>query len=175
MNILTDPKIEMKTKAFETMALPHIDSVYRVALYMLGNESDAEELVQNTYLRAYKFLDRYEKGTNCKVWLLKLSVDALMKFFSLNNIITRIPQISENEKSWITSERESFGYETIEKVSVDDVDKAIQSLPIMCRMIVIFADMEKFSYREISYITGCPIGTVVSRLHEGHQILKEKL
>jgi len=175
MNALTDPEIKMKTKVFETMDLPHIDSVYTFALYMVGNESDAEELVQDIYLRAYKFLDRYKKGTNCKAWLLKLSVDALMKFFSLNNIITCIPQISGNEKSWITSERESSGYETTEKGSEDDVDKVIHSLPIMYRMIIMLADMEKFSYREISYIIGCPIGTVVSKLHEGHQILKEKL
>lgn len=165
-----------KMERFESIAVTYIDSIYSFASYMTENECDAQDLVQHTYIRAYKHFDDLEDETNYKAWLLKISVDAFMKSIPHSKMPANVSRASNNEEFMNhISDEKTFKEEAPEKDLEDDVVKAIQSLPIKCRMIVILADIEKFSYGEISYILDCPIGTVASKLHEGHQILKEKL
>jgi len=142
-----------KMERFESTAVIYIDSIYSFALYMTENECDAQDLVQYTYIKAYKHFEDLEGETNYKAWLLRISVDAFMKSIPYGK----------------------FEDETSERDLEDDVARAIQSLPIKYRMIVILADIEKFSYREISYIIDCPVETVGPKLREGRQMLKEKL
>jgi RNA polymerase sigma-70 factor, ECF subfamily len=165
-----------KIEKFESMAIIHIDSIYNFALYMTGNECNAQDLVQYTYIKAYKRFDDLQDETDYKAWLLKISVDAIMKSIKYGNAPANISGTLDNEESinHISNEK-TFDEDTSDKDLEDDVVKAIQSLPIKCRMIVILADIENFSYREISYILDCSMGTVASTLHEGRQMLKEKL
>ncbi|MDQ1316440.1 MAG: polymerase sigma-70 factor, subfamily [Candidatus Poribacteria bacterium] len=165
-----------KIERFESIAVVYIDSIYSFALYMTENECDAQDLVQYTYIKAYKHFDDLEDETNYKAWLLKISVDAFMKSIPHGNMPANVSHTSNNEEFMNhISDEKTFKEETSEKDIKDDVTMAIQSLPIKYRMIVILADIEKFSNSEISYILNCPMGTVTSKLHEGRQMLKEKL
>ena len=134
-----------RTERFKEMILEHIDSIYRFALYMTGNENDTQDLYQNIYVKACKGFDDLEDKTKFKAWLLKMSLDALIKF--------------------------APSYEISEKNLEDDVDRAMYSLSIKYRIFIILADIENFSYKEISYITSCPVGTVASKLYESRQIM----
>jgi RNA polymerase sigma-70 factor (ECF subfamily) len=175
MNMPIDVGIS-KMERFESTAVIYIDSIYSFALYMTENECDAQDLVQYTYIKAYKHFDDLEDNTDYKAWLLKISVGAFMKSIPHGKMPANIFHTPDNEEFMNhTSDEKTFEEETSEKDLEDDVARFIQSLPIECRMIVILADIEKFSYKEISHIIDCPMGTVASKLHEGRQMLKEKL
>jgi RNA polymerase sigma-70 factor, ECF subfamily len=149
---LTNMPIEVeasRTERFKGMMLKYTDTIYRFALYMTGNEYDAQDLFQRICVVAYKSFDGLEDETNYRAWLLKISVDTLIKF---------VPT-----------------YEVSEKNLEDDIDRAIYSLPVKYRMTIILADVENFTYKEISYIIGCPVMTVASELYEGRQTLKQKM
>jgi RNA polymerase sigma-70 factor, ECF subfamily len=146
----TPIKVEAsRTERFKGMMLKYTDTIYRFALYMTGNDYDAQDLFQKICVVAYKNFNGLEDETNYRAWLLKISVDTLTNF---------VPT-----------------YEVSEKNLEDDVDRAIYSLPVRYRMIIILADVENFTYKEISYIISCPVITVASELYEGRQTLKQKL
>lgn len=161
-----------KTEKFETMAVIHIDLIYNFVLHALGREYDAQILIQEIYIKAYKYFDDFDYGTDYKLWLLKITKDALTKFVLNKKICTHTSSISN--KNTRTSDKVSRN-ETSEINSEDYVAKAIYSMPIEYRMIVILADIEKFSYSDISYIIGCPVKTIVSGLQTSRKILKRKL
>jgi len=169
-------RLESKTERFETEALEHVDSVYRFALCMTKNESDAQDLVQDTYLRAYRFFDKFEEGTNCRAWLLRI-----LKNTFINSIrrerrqpqMIHLPEMEENGMELRSNgdpEDEVFG-----DLLDDDVAAAMDGLPLAYRSVVLLADVEGFSYREIADIIGCPIGTVMSRLSRGRSLLRKRL
>jgi len=162
--MLTD--IEMtKTERFEEMAVIHIDLIYNFVLHTLGREHDAQILVQEIYIKAYKCFDDFDYETDCKLWLLKITKETLVKFVLCNSNRLHTSSISNMKSDIKTSDIDSEDY----------VVKAIHSLPTKCRMIVILADVEKLSYNEISYIIGCPVKTVASKLRVSRQIIKRKL
>ncbi len=167
-------------KEFESEAIPHMDILYNYALRMTGNSDDANDLVQETYLKAFRFWDKYEKGTNIRAWLFRI-----MK----NSYINRYRKESK-EPETIDYENIANFYNTIrhqytdqndlqEKIFggllEDDVARALESLPEDFRTVVILSDIEGLSYEEIAEFVDCPIGTIRSRLHRGRKMLQTKL
>ena len=174
MSINTE--VEIDVEKFETAALEHMDSLYRYALYMAENESDAQDLVQDTYLRAYRFFDKFEEGTNCKAWLLTILKNTFI------NTVRRDRKHSQNIR---LSEMEDRGVELSVDANPedmifgslfdDDITTAMDSLNVECKTVVLLADVEGLSYKEIARVVGCPIGTVMSRLCRGRRLLRKKL
>jgi RNA polymerase sigma-70 factor, ECF subfamily len=169
-----------KHTEFEAEALPHMDVLYNFALRTTGNEDDARDLLQETYLKAYRFWDKYEKGTNIRAWLFRI-----MK----NSYINRYRKETKEPDKVDYEDIENF-YNTIRAVSTDpndlqeqlygnllgdEVTKALQSLPDDFRTVVILCDIEGLTYEEIAEFVECPIGTVRSRLHRGRKLLQAKL
>lgn len=170
--------IEMKSKieTFEALAIPHIDSLYRFALHITSNESDAEDLVQDTYLRAYKFFDKFRDGTNCKAWLLKILRNTFINSFHRNKRYNqRFCLLNNVELITVLPNNPTPEDEIFAGLLKDEIVAAINALPVNFRTVILLADIEELSYREISEIIDRPIGTVMSRLHRGRRILRKKL
>jgi RNA polymerase sigma-70 factor (ECF subfamily) len=165
-----------ETNKFQVVAHAHIDSVYRFALYMAGDESDAQNLVQNTYLKAYKSFDRFEEGTNCKAWLLAILNNTFMNTIHRDRIHLQAVHPPEIEECGSEPADNADPQNEIPTAPLhNDVAAAISELPIRYRAVVLLADMEGLSYKEIANIVGCPARTVMSRLCEGRKLLRRKL
>ncbi|MFH0990887.1 MAG: sigma-70 family RNA polymerase sigma factor [bacterium] len=171
---------QKKQSDFETEALPHMDVLYNFALRTTGNNDDAKDLLQETYLKAYRFWDKYEKGTNIRAWLFRI-----MK----NSYINRYRKETKEPDTVDYDAIENF-YHSIRSESTDpndlqekifgnllgdEVAKALESLPDDFRTVVILSDIEGLTYEEIAEFVECPIGTVRSRLHRGRKLLQAKL
>lgn len=165
---------------FEKEALPHMDILYNYALRTTGNEDDARDLLQETYLKAYRFWDKYEKGTNIRAWLFRI-----MK----NSYINRYRKETKEPDKVDYGDIENF-YNSIRadyadtndlqeklfgNLLGDEVAKALEELPEDFRTVVILCDIEGMTYEEISEFIERPIGTVRSRLHRGRKLLQAKL
>jgi RNA polymerase sigma-70 factor (ECF subfamily) len=176
----TSRSTKKKHAEFEAEAVPHMDVLYNFALRTTGNENDARDLLQETYLKAYRFWDKYEKGTNIRAWLFRI-----MK----NSYINRYRKETKEPDKVDYEDIENF-YNLIRAESTDpndlqqqlygnllgdEVTKALQSLPDDFRTVVILCDIEGLTYEEIAEFIECPIGTVRSRLHRGRKLLQEKL
>ena len=165
-----------KDERFEAVALTHMDSIYRSALYMAKDESDAQDLVQDTYLRAYRFFDKFEEGTNCKAWLLKILRNTFINTIRRGRRqlqVVHLPEMNEHGlelSSDATPEDGVFG-----DLFDDDIVTAMNELPVDYKTAIMLADVERLPYKEISDIMDCPIGTVMSRLHRGRKMLRESL
>lgn len=167
---------------FEALALAHLDSLYASALRLTKNERDAEDLVQDTCMRAYRFFDKFERGTNIKAWLFRILTNTFINRYRRKvkeRAATEGPEqeavqalfFSQDATDQATNpERYLF-----DRLLSDDVLRAIDSLPIDFRMVVILADLQEFSYKEIADILGCPVGTVMSRLFRGRKQLQKML
>jgi len=172
--------VRAKQKEFEAEALPHMDLLYNFALRTAGNASDAQDLLQETYLKAFRFWDKYEKGTNIRAWLFRI-----MK----NSYINRYRKISREPDKVDYDDVENF-YDSVRDESKDTTDlqqkmfggllgdevtRALQNLPVDFRTVVILCDIEELTYEEIADFLNCPIGTVRSRLHRGRRMLQKEL
>ena len=167
---------------FEAAAMPFVDSLYNTAFRMARNAEDAEDLVQESYLKAYKYYDKFQEGTNFKAWLFKI-----LKNTFINNYRRRQQrppqsdfaeieesfetQVSDEVKRRIKSPEE----ELLEDVLDEDVQRALDELPSDYRMAVLLADLEGFSYKEIAEILELPVGTVMSRLYRGRKLLEASM
>jgi RNA polymerase sigma-70 factor, ECF subfamily len=165
---------------FEQKALPFVDALYNTAYRMTRNAEDAEDLVQETYLKAYRYYDKFEEGTNLKAWLFKI-----MKNTFINNYRRQqqtppqsdFADIEESFESLVSKDAasqipKSPEEEFLEEVLDEDVQRALDSLPTDYRMVVVLADLEGFSYKEIAEILEVPVGTVMSRLYRGRRLLE---
>ncbi|MCX6140034.1 MAG: sigma-70 family RNA polymerase sigma factor [Candidatus Kapabacteria bacterium] len=167
-------------KAFETEAIPHMSSLYSFAVRLTRDSDDAADLVQETFLKAFRFFDKFERGTNCKAWLFRI-----LK----NSYINKFRQTANAPDTVKYGDIEEF-YETIRDSSVatsdleiqlfdqtldDEVSTAINSLPNEFRTVLVLCDIEDFTYAEIADYIDCPIGTVRSRLHRARKILAGQL
>jgi RNA polymerase sigma-70 factor (ECF subfamily) len=167
---------EPKDERFERVALAHINSLYRSALSMSKNENDAQDLVQETYLRAYKFFDKFKEGTNCRAWLFRILRNIFINTMHYNKARPQVIYLSqmedENEElsSDASPEDSIFG-----DVFDDDMSAAMKRLPDKLRTTVLLADVEELSYQEIADAMNCPVGTVMSRLHRGRRMLRKEL
>jgi RNA polymerase sigma-70 factor, ECF subfamily len=164
---------------FEAAAMPFVDALYNTAYRMTRNAEDAEDLVQETYLKAYRYYDKFQEGTNFKAWLFKI-----MKNTFINNYRKKqqappqsdFADIEESFESQVSDEMarqiKSPEQEFLENVLDEDVQRALDSLPADYRMVVLLADLEGFSYKEIAEILEVPVGTVMSRLYRGRRLLE---
>ncbi len=172
-----DPELE---ELFETEMLPHLQALFRFAFKLTGNEEDANDLVQDTYLKAYRFIHSYEKGSNAKAWLFRI-----LK----NSFINNYRKVSKQPSKVDYDEAENFLNTGISSHSDsidmrqkmfrgligDEVSVALNKLPVDFRAVIILCDIEDFTYEEISKIIDIPIGTVRSRLHRARKMLREML
>ncbi|MFC1715976.1 sigma-70 family RNA polymerase sigma factor [Candidatus Poribacteria bacterium] len=171
-----DAETIWKTNRFQEEALPHMDSVYRCALYMTKNESDAKDLVQETYFRAYKFFSNFREGTDCKAWLITILRNTFINTIHRERKHPQMIYLSEINEHEIGLSGDADPEDTIfGNLFDDDVAAAMDSLPVKYRTAVLLADIEGFSYREIADRVNCPIGTVMSRLGRGRRLLKKRL
>jgi RNA polymerase sigma-70 factor, ECF subfamily len=168
---------------FQEEAMPLLDSLYAGALRMTRNPADAEDLVQDTLLRAYRAFDRFEPGTNLKAWLFRIMTNAYINTYRKKQ---REPQkVSSEEVEDFDLYRELKDHdpslsETPETIVLDslvdsDITEAIDALPEQFRLAVVLSDVEDFSYAEIAEIMDVPLGTVMSRLHRGRKALQKRL
>jgi RNA polymerase sigma-70 factor (ECF subfamily) len=166
---------------FEAEAMPYLNGMYAAAYRLTRNASDAEDLVQETFLRAYRGFHQFEPGTNLKAWLYRILMNTFINSYRKRQ---REPQtISEDEvEDWYLYSKMVEGgaepsaeAEVLEKIPDEDVQQALMALPEQFRTAVLLADVEGFSYKEIADITGVPIGTVMSRLHRGRKALEKRL
>lgn len=169
-------------KEFEELTLPHLDPLYSAALRLTKNERDAEDLVQDTFLRAYRFFDKFERGTNIKAWLFRILTNTFINRYRRSVKERSIVEGSEKEavqERFVSRRATEYAANPeqflFDRLLSDDVLRAIDELPIDFRLVVILADLQDFSYNEIAEIVGCPVGTVMSRLYRGRKLLQKKL
>jgi RNA polymerase sigma-70 factor (ECF subfamily) len=174
-------KIRPSLVDFEREALPHLPALYSAALRLTRNERDAEDLVQDAVLRAYRFFDTFEAGTNCKAWLFRILTNVFCNRYREREREREI--LDEAESSEANLEQFTAGAEAgrdvenalLGRIVSEDVEKALAQVPQDFRLAVILADLEDFSYKEIAEIMNCPAGTVMSRLYRGRKILQRLL
>jgi RNA polymerase sigma-70 factor (ECF subfamily) len=167
---------------FEHLALKHIDPLYSAALRLTKNDRDAEDLVQDTFLRAYRFFDKFERGTNIKAWLFKILTNTFINRYRRvvkeRNIVEGSERDAVHER-FISREASDSAANPeawfFDRLLSDDVLQAVDSLPIDFRLVVILADLQEFSYKETAEILDVPVGTVMSRLYRGRRLLQKAL
>ena len=170
-----------KRKEFEAEALPHMDALYRTALRLAKNQSDAEDLVQEAFAKAYRFWDKFELGSNCRAWLFKIMTNIFINEYrskSRSPLQANIDDIDDNYLygQLAGSEMTENPEQTLfSKLFDDDVKKAIENLPDDFRLVAVLSFLEGFSYQEIAEIADLQLGTVKSRLHRGRKLLQKQL
>jgi RNA polymerase sigma-70 factor, ECF subfamily len=176
------PKRDPLRDDFESEALPHMDALFANALRLTHSRSDAEDLVQETILRAFRFFDRFERGSNIKAWLLRIQY---------NTFVNRYRRSSKEREIKDRMVHEPSGQDVISREALRaltdpmgaalrpllsrEIERALSELPEDQRMVVVLADIEELSYKEIASVLGCPIGTVMSRLHRARRALRKHL
>ncbi len=166
---------------FEEIVLVHLHTLYHAALNMTREEKEAEDLVQETCIKAYRFFHRFERGTNCKAWLLTILRNTYINNYRKQQREPLMLDLQEarelpQDEQQITPEKKIYEDESRLRFLIhDEVKRALDRLPPEFRLVIILADMEGYSYKEIAQILDCPIGTVMSRLHRGRRLLQHTL
>jgi len=169
-----------KHRIFETEFLPHIDAMYNFAYRITYDEDASKDLIQDTYYKAYKFIESFQVGTNAKAWLFRILKNSFINEFRKKNkepakidyqdVETYYNSDDVNEV--ITSD---LRVEVLQDMIGDEVSNALNALAVDFRIVIILCDLEGFTYEEMSKILDIPIGTVRSRLHRARNLLRERL
>lgn len=169
-----------KQEDFEEEIIPHLDAMYNFALRLTSDPSDAEDLVQDTIVKAFRFFSSYEKGTNAKAWLFRI-----LKNSYINNYRKKSKKPSQVDYDEVATFYETIRAERTDTSDLedkmfrdlidDDISNALDELPEDFRTVVLLCDVEGFTYEEIANMLNVPIGTIRSRLHRGRNLLKSQL
>ena len=162
------------------MALVHLDTLYQTALRLTRSRAEAEDVVQETFLRAFRSFDRFNPGTNCRAWLF-----TILRNVFLNTRRGRGHEVADPDgmaaadavesATTFTFSSQNPEEEFFQTVLHGDVDRALKTVPLVYREAVILADLEGLSYKEVADVLGCPVGTVMSRLSRGRGLLRTAL
>ncbi len=179
MTELTKEEVQ-KQSDFEEEIIPHLDAMYNFALRLTSDPNDAEDLVQDTIVKAYRFFSSYEKGTNAKAWLFRI-----LKNSYINNYRKKSKQPNQVDYDEVSTFYETIRAERTDTSDLedrmfrelidDDISNALEELPEDFRTVVLLCDVEGFTYEEIANMLDVPIGTIRSRLHRGRNLLKAQL
>jgi RNA polymerase sigma-70 factor (ECF subfamily) len=176
------PPSEASRDAFSDEVLVHLDAMYGVACKMTRNPAEAEDLVQDALLRALRGRDQFQAGTNLKAWLFRILTNTFINKYrrgGLERSVLEGPDADPLADGWVSANtmRQLRDPETLALMPLveEEIGRALDSLPPEFRLAVILSDVEEFSYEEIGRIMGCPIGTVMSRLHRGRKLLQGAL
>lgn len=170
-----------KRRRFEVEALPHLNALYNTALRMTQNPSDAEDLVQETYLKAHRFWERYRAGTNCKAWLFKILTNTRINQYVKKS--KQPGQVNFDDVEPMLAQRPPTPLDRATHGDIaafadllhDDVKVALEAIPEEFRTVLVLSVIEGFAYKEIAQILDIPIGTVMSRLFRGRKLLQKSL
>ncbi|MCA9531032.1 MAG: sigma-70 family RNA polymerase sigma factor [Myxococcales bacterium] len=173
---------DAKRRAFEQEALPHLDALYGTALRLTRSPAEAEDLVQDSLLKAFRFFDQFQPGSNMKAWLLKIET---------NTFINRYRRVVRERKVFDGALADPVGEGVMSRAAMRglthataeadrrllaaEIQRALDALPEEHRTMIVLADIEELSYREVADVVGCPIGTVMSRLHRARRSMQEHL
>jgi RNA polymerase sigma-70 factor, ECF subfamily len=166
---------------FEQTALVHLDFLYNIAVKITRNEDDAQDLVQETFLRAFRFFDKYEPGTNCKAWLYRILKNTFINHYRQQHRrpsevdFDAIEETHEVHVRHMGMKPADPEQDLMNSMLRDDVRSALESLPADYREALFLSLVEGFSYREIAEMVGCPIGTVMSRIHRARKLMQRAL
>lgn len=166
---------------FEEEALIHLDALYSTAMRLTHDPRDAEDLVQDAVLQAYRSFDQYQQGTRCKAWLYKILTNTFINKYRRRVLETEVAtgMVQSGESGILSSSQFHQAHDVEDKLHFqlmsDAIAQALTSLPEEFRLAVLLSDVEEFSYREIADIMDCPVGTVMSRLHRGRRLLQSAL
>ena len=168
---------------FEVVVLEHFHTLYSTALRLTRNPSEAQDLVQETLLKAYRFFDRFEPGTNVKAWLFTILRNTYINTY--RKTVRQQEQVdferiepfyadTANDPEWEWTDQKSLEA-MLRHLVQDDVKRALEALPEVYRIVVLLADLAELPYKDIATIIGCPEGTVMSRLFRGRRLLRKSL
>jgi RNA polymerase sigma-70 factor (ECF subfamily) len=162
---------EITAEGFESEAMPHLDDIFRTAVRLVMDRAEAEDLLQEVYLQAWKSFDRYEPGTNCRAWLYKILFNKLNHQRRRKFSHGRVLQADEA----LLAETVAYEPPVPHDLTDEEVIEALDRMPASFREVVLLADVEEFSYKEVAEVLGVPIGTVMSRLSRGRKQLRGAL
>ncbi len=169
-----------REEEFDQVALVHLDALYRTAHRLTGSPEEAQDLVQETYLRAFRFFHQFKEGTNCRAWLYKILRNTFVNRYEKKKRDLASVDL-EDVAPFVGQVDEEIGYsadtydEMLGRLLDDDVKQALMDLPEPYRIVVILADLESMAYKEIAEVVEIPIGTVMSRLFRGRKALRAQL
>jgi RNA polymerase sigma-70 factor (ECF subfamily) len=172
---------EEKYRIFDKEFMPHINSMYNFGFRLTMDEDEANDLVQDTYLKAFRFINSFETGTNAKAWLFRILKNSFINDYRKktkepNKVdYQEIEQYYDSEESAGTEQTTDLRSETVQELLGDEIAGALNQLPVDFRTVIILCDVEGFTYEEMAKILDIPIGTVRSRLHRARMLLKDKL
>ncbi|MEQ8245878.1 sigma-70 family RNA polymerase sigma factor [Fulvivirga sp.] len=169
-----------KESIFDKEFLPHIGPMYNFAYRLTFDDDDAKDLVQDTYLKAYRFITSFEQGTNAKAWLFRIMKNSFINDFRKKSKEPAKVDYQEVETFYNSDDVDNaittdLRVETVQDMIGDEISNALNSLDVDFRTVIILCDLEGFKYDEMAKILDIPIGTVRSRLHRARNLLKEKL
>src|SRR5580704_9805273 len=178
----TTPPDASKSDPFADEALTHLDAMFGVACKLTRNPTDAEDLVQDAFVKAMRARDQFHVGTNLKAWLFRILTNTFINKYrrgGLERSVLDGPDADPLADGWVSANtmRQLRDPETLALMPLveDEIRRALDALPTEFRLAVVLCDVEEFSYEEIAQIMGCPIGTVMSRLHRGRKLLQRAL
>jgi RNA polymerase sigma-70 factor (ECF subfamily) len=166
---------------FEADALVFADALYGAALRMTRDRTDAEDLLQETFLKAFRAYDRFEEGTNLRAWLFRILTNTYISAYRSRQRSPQLTDVDDVEDLYLYKRLTATGMSrsaedaALERLTAPEVLAALDELPEQFRLAVLLSDVEQFSYKEIADITGVPIGTVMSRIHRGRKALQKAL
>jgi RNA polymerase sigma factor (sigma-70 family) len=171
---------KQKEDIFHVEFMPHINSMYNFAYRLTMDGDDAKDLLQDTYLKAYRFIDSFQQGTNAKAWLFRILKNSFINDYRKKSKEPSKVDYQEVESYYNSEEVDrqitpDLRVEALQDMIGDEISDALNSLDVDFKTVIILADLEEFKYDEMAKILDIPIGTVRSRLHRARNLLKEKL